>query len=216
MKIDNKERIPVLSVPKFCSRRRAVSFVNENMGWIMTTMAKLPPIKEFENGEKISLFGENVVIAHSPEARCGVRKKNDLLIVSGGAEFLHRRVRDFIKKQAKTVLLSESVSMAQKIGCKVNDVTIKDTKSRWGSCSGLGNINYSWRIALAPSYVIKYLVAGLAVGFWESKEEILQRRETERLFEPSMSADQRDELYAGWKQGHDWLKKYGKTLYKYK
>lgn len=203
LKIDNKERIPVLSVPKFCSRRRAVSFVNENMGWIMTTMAKLPPIKEFENGEKISLFGENVVIAHSPDARCGVRKENDLLIVSGGAEFLHRRVRDFIKKQAKIVLLGESVSMAQKIGCKVNDVTIKDTKSRWGSCSGLGNINYSWRIALAPSYVIKYLVA----------------HEVSHLLHQDHSSDFWkcvEELYPEWKNGHDWLKKYGKTLYKYK
>ena len=49
--------------------------------------------------------------------------------------------------------------------------------------------------ALGAAYL-----AGLAVGFWESKEEILQRRETERLFEPSMSSGQRDELYAGWKK----------------
>jgi glycerol kinase len=49
--------------------------------------------------------------------------------------------------------------------------------------------------ALGAAYL-----AGLAVGFWSSKEEILQRRETERLFEPSMSAGQRDELYAGWKK----------------
>ena len=49
--------------------------------------------------------------------------------------------------------------------------------------------------ALGAAYL-----AGLAVGFWESKEEILQRRETERLFEPAMSSGQRDELYAGWKK----------------
>ena len=49
--------------------------------------------------------------------------------------------------------------------------------------------------ALGAAYL-----AGLAVGFWSSKEEILQRRETERLFEPAMSAGQRDELYAGWKK----------------
>ncbi len=49
--------------------------------------------------------------------------------------------------------------------------------------------------ALGAAYL-----AGLAVGFWSSKEEILQRRETERLFEPSMSSGQRDELYAGWKK----------------
>ena len=49
--------------------------------------------------------------------------------------------------------------------------------------------------ALGAAYL-----AGLAVGFWASKEEILQRRETERMFEPVMSGEKRDELYAGWKK----------------
>jgi len=44
-------------------------------------------------------------------------------------------------------------------GAGVNRVTIKDTKSRWGSCSSLNNINYNWRIALAPMNAIDYLIA---------------------------------------------------------
>ncbi len=49
--------------------------------------------------------------------------------------------------------------------------------------------------ALGAAYL-----AGLAVGFWKSKEEILQRRETERIFEPEMKEDRRTELYDGWKK----------------
>lgn len=58
--------------------------------------------------------------------------------------------------------------------------------------------------ALGAAYL-----AGLAVGFWKSKEEILQRRETDKIFEPSMSDERRTELYSGWKKAveraKDWV-----------
>ena len=58
--------------------------------------------------------------------------------------------------------------------------------------------------ALGAAYL-----AGLAVGFWKSKEEILQRRETERIFEPEMKEERRTELYDGWKKAveraKDWI-----------
>ena len=49
--------------------------------------------------------------------------------------------------------------------------------------------------ALGAAYL-----AGLASGFWKSKQEILERRETDRIFMPEMSAEKRDKLYAGWKK----------------
>lgn len=49
--------------------------------------------------------------------------------------------------------------------------------------------------ALGAAYL-----AGLAVGFWKSKEEILERRETDRIFEPEMKKERRTELYDGWKK----------------
>ena len=95
--IDSKERIPVLSIPKYCTRKRAVNFINENMDWILETLQKLPERKSFSDGETISLFGQDVTISHQPNARCGVRLDGDTLVVSGGAEFLHRRVKDYIR-----------------------------------------------------------------------------------------------------------------------
>jgi len=52
--------------------------------------------------------------------------------------------------------------------------------------------------ALGAAYL-----AGLATGFWQSKEEILQRRETDKIFEPKMTDQRRSELYAGWKKAVD-------------
>lgn len=203
LKIDEKERIPVLSVPRFCSRKHAVEFVNEHMDWIIKSLNKLPEVRYFEDGETFLLFGQNVTIKHCPEARRGVWIEDGFLCVSGAAEFVHRRVKDYIKKQASEKFYTQSLKMAKQIGCKLIGVSIKDTKSRWGSCSTLNHINYSWRIALAPDYVIDYLMA----------------HEVSHL----KHQDHSDEFWAcvatlcpEWSSGRIWLKRYGKTLYAYK
>ena len=200
LRIDRKERIPVLSVPKFCTRRKAINFVNDHLGWIMTELAKLPQMKKFENGDKFLLFGKMVEISHQEKARCGVRLEGDKLLVSGGAEFLHRRVKDYIKKEAQKIFYAESQRLAERIGKKIIGVSIKDTKSRWGSCSSLNHINYNWRIALAPNYVIAYLLAHEVAH--------LAHQDHSKNFWDCVNF-----LNPNWKTGHDWLKKHGKSLY---
>lgn len=159
LRIDAKKRIPVLTVPRFCSRRQALDFVKSQKNWIEEHLKKLPEQKWFEDGEVITLAGEPLVIRHCSDMRSGVVIEDGWLKVSGDKAFLSRRVRDFIKEQAYCFLSELSVRKAKKISCKVNRIVIKDAKSRWGSCSSLNNINYSWRIMLAPVKVIDYLVA---------------------------------------------------------
>lgn len=202
LRIDAKNHIPILSVPRFCSRKKAINFVNENMDWILEGLQKLPESRTFQNGEKVSLFGQEVTIIHCPQAKRGVWLQDGNIFVSGDIEFLHRRVRDFIKTEAQKEFFILSKELADKLGCKLHRVFLKDTKSRWGSCSSLGNINYSWRIALAPKYVIDYLMA----------------HEVAHLKHP----DHSDEfwacvyfLYPDWTKGRSWLNKHGKELYAY-
>ncbi|MBR1649161.1 MAG: M48 family metallopeptidase [Alphaproteobacteria bacterium] len=159
IKIDTKKQKPVLIVPKFCSSQRALAFVKKNQAWIEERMRMLVPRKDFEDGEKITLAGQEVVITHCPERHLGAELNEGRLNVSGDKIFLSRRVKDFIKEYAQHFLYELSIKKAQKIACKLNRVVIKDTKTRWGSCSSLNNINYSWRIMLAPMEVIDYLVA---------------------------------------------------------
>ncbi len=159
LRIDIKKRIPVMTIPKFCSSKKAINFAISNQEWIEKSLNQLPQAKPFEDGDKFCFLGNIITIKHSPEQKAGVFIKNNILYVSGEAEFLSRRVKDFIKKQAQTHLLELSRTMAKKIDCEVKRVAIKDTKSRWGSCSSLNNINYNWRIVLAPIEVINYLVA---------------------------------------------------------
>lgn len=202
LRIDSKERIPVLSVPRFCSQRRAVKFINDNMDWILQSLAKLPEIKNFCDGETISLFGQSVTISHRPQEKGGVWLDGDLLCVSGKAEFLHRRVRDYIRRRAADEFYTRSKELAERIGCKLNGVVIKDTKSRWGSCSSLNNINYSWRIALAPDFVIDYLLA--------HEVSHLKHHDHSDSFWKCVA-----NLCPEWSKGNSWLRRNGKTLYAY-
>ena len=146
LRIDSKERLPVLTIPRYCSQKKAIEFVENHRLWIKESLARLPEHKPFENGETISLFGKDVTITHAPERRLGAKIEDGRLLVSGDIEFLHRRVKDFIKKKAQSEFLRRSNKYAKKLGETINGVTIKDTKSRWGSCSSLNNLNYNWRI----------------------------------------------------------------------
>ena len=176
-------------MPRFCSNRQAIDFINNQKGWIEKQLRAIPERRVFANGDKIVLNGEELEIKHCPDLRCGVVIDDGFLKVSGEADFLSRRVRDFIKKQAKKYLYDLSIKKAALIGCKVKRVVIKDTSSRWGSCSSLGNINYSWRIMLAPPEVVDYLAAhevahlrhqDHSAKFWECVDSLTDHAEYAR------------------------------------
>lgn len=202
LRIDSKERLPVLTIPERSSSKRAVEFVEIHRDWIQRSLARIPSTKKFENGDTISLFGTDITIRHNPELRRGVFLENEILYVSGELEFLHRRVKDYIKKQAKNIFWERSKTLAEKLNCPLNDVTIKDTKSRWGSCSSIHNINYSWRIALAPESTINYLIA-------HEVAHLKHQDHSTRFWKCVV------ELYPEAEIGKVWLRLHSKELYLY-
>lgn len=201
LRIDEKNHCAVLSVPKYCLKKQALQFLYDNEDWIINTLAKLPKLSNFANGDEISVFGKKYKIYHENKHK-GTCFEGDLLKVGGDIAFLHRRVKDFLKKYAVDKLAEMSILAAEKIGVKIASVSVKDTKSRWGSCSTKGNINYNWRIVLAPENVIDYLVC----------------HEVSHLKHPNHSTDfwnTVETLCPSCKDSRRWLKIRGKELYKY-
>ena len=204
LRIDKKDRMAVLTIPKYCSRKKAVSFVESHQDWVRDNLSKIPELKYFKNHDKISLFGKEYTIEHTDKrGNTGLDKKNHILYVSGGIEFLHRRVKDFIKKTAAEEFFIRSQEVADKIGKEVHNVCIKDTKSRWASCSTLNNINYSWRLAMAPEFVIRYIVA--------HEVSHLKHQDHSKYFWALV-----DYLEEDAQKGRDWLTENGHLLYMYK
>ncbi len=87
LRIDAKEKLPVLTLPPRCSRRKAYEFVMEHKDWIKNNLAKLPQAKFFEDGEQISVMGKLYQISHQPARRGGVFIEEDKLVVCGEKEF---------------------------------------------------------------------------------------------------------------------------------
>ena len=201
LRIDERKRQPVLTVPRYCSQTKALKFLDEHRDWIINMLARLPVISGFANGSIFSFFTKQYTVRHNPDQR-GTFFDRDYLKVGGKPEFLHRRVTDFLKEQTLKQLSERTVQKAKLLNCPVASVSVKDTKSRWGSCSTLKNINYNWRICFAPEYVIDYLVC----------------HEVSHLKHPDHSADfwtTVKELCPNCEDGRHWLKVKGKDLYKY-
>ena len=115
LRIDKKDRMAVLTIPKYCSKKKAVSFVESHQDWVLDNLRKIPEFRNFQNNETISLFGKPYQIVHTDiRGNTKLDKKNRILYISGGKEFLHRRVKDFIKKSLKRSFLSAQAKLRKK------------------------------------------------------------------------------------------------------
>jgi predicted metal-dependent hydrolase len=159
LRLDAKSGQVVLVRPRGVSARAATRFAVEKRSWIESRLESLPPRIPFRDGVSVPYLGAAHVIRHAPEARRGVWRENGVIFVSGREEHMARRVTDWFKEEAKRLLGPKTRCMADSLGCKVARISVRDTRSRWGSCSADGNLSFSWRLILAPEAVLTYVAA---------------------------------------------------------
>jgi predicted metal-dependent hydrolase len=146
-------------LPRRTPVSEAVTFAERNGAWILRHLARVPARVPFADGAVIPLMGENHVISHAPEGRSGVLRADGIIRVSGQPEHLARRVGDFLKREARQEIGSRARAKAESIDRRVGRLSLRDTRSRWGSCNSDGDLNFSWRLILAPEPVLDYVVA---------------------------------------------------------
>ena len=81
------------------------------------------------------------------------------LVVAGDPAHLRRRVLDFLKREARRDLEPRVLIHAEALGVTVKAIRFRDQTSRWGSCTVTGHLSFSWRLIMAPPYVLDYLAA---------------------------------------------------------
>ena len=159
LRLDPAEGCIVLVRPRGVSAKAATRFATEKRYWIEDRLADLPPRIAFKDGVSLPYLGVDHVIRHAPEARRGVWREGQTIFVSGGTEHLARRVTDWLKSEAKALIGPRARGMAEALGCKVARISVRDTRSRWGSCSHDGKLSFSWRLIFAPEAVLTYVAA---------------------------------------------------------
>lgn len=152
-----------MTVPPGLREREIADFLERHRGWLEVKLAKFSSDSRLTDGGEILLRGVPHRIIHSGRLR-GLTEAIDseigpVLSVSGMEEHLGRRIGDFLKKEARCDLEKLVNSHSRSVGKPFKSLTMKDTRSRWGSCSWDGKLSFSWRIVMAPPPVIDYLAA---------------------------------------------------------
>ena len=148
----------VLVLPPRARQADALRFLYSHTDWLSERLQKLPQALALCDGARVPLLGRDHLIRHHPEARRGVWVEQDEIHVSGQADHVGRRVGDFLKAEAKRRMNAKVHDLAARIDRKPSRITVKDTVSRWGSCSAQGAIALSWRLVMAPEAVMEYVV----------------------------------------------------------
>ncbi len=164
LRIHPSDREAILTMPPRGTIADARDFAQRHGGWIAARLGRLPKAAPFQHGVVIPLRGVLHKIVHRAGERgtvwTEIRDSGErILCVAGGPEYTDRRVHDFLKREARRDLQKASEAYAAQLGVKVKRISIRDQSSRWGSCTSAGSLSFSWRLILAPSYVLDYLAA---------------------------------------------------------
>jgi predicted metal-dependent hydrolase len=105
-----------------------------------------------------------------------------VLCVAGEAAHLNRRVSDFLRREAARDLAKAVRHYARELGVPIRRISVRDQSSRWGSCSNTGALSFSWRLVLAPAFVLDYLAAHEVCHLVELNHSVRFWRLVKRLY----------------------------------
>lgn len=196
-----------LTMPTRASLAAALAFAEAHGGWIAARLEKIPRRIPFAPGENLPLRGVAHRIVHRQAPRGITTPATDghglpILAIYGDAAHVARRVRDFLMQQARKDIEAATIKYTNKLGLPARKISLKDTTSRWGSCSAAGRLNFSFRLIMAPPFVLDYLVA-------HEVAHLKEMNHSSRFWRVVAN------LCPHWREAEAWLKQHGASLHRY-
>lgn len=207
LRVSNATGEVTLSLPERADLDAARRFADAHGGWIAARLARRPQPVRFAPGAQVPLRGVPHRIVHWSSVRSMTRALRDaddqpILAVAGELAHLPRRLGDFLKAEAKKDIEAAVALHTRALGLPVRRIVLRDTRSRWGSCSSQGHLSFSWRLVLAPPFVLDYLAAHEVAHLQEMNHSHRFWRIVHRLCPRTEEAER-------------WLKKNGAGLHGY-
>jgi predicted metal-dependent hydrolase len=160
LRVDPVGRNVELILPRGVSPSTGLRFLATKREWVAARLRALPQPVPFAEGAIVPVLGVPHRIRHeSAPSLPPVRIIDGEIRVRGDPAHLARRVRDHLFVIARAELAPRARRLAAQINREVRRVNVRDTQSRWGSCSEEGNLSFSWRLILAPEVVLNYIIA---------------------------------------------------------
>ena len=162
-------RVTVFAPLRFPARG-ADEFVLKQAEWILKTLRALDARagaalerneQAMREGAPVPVEGRVYQIELRSEKKASVRIEGENLIVSGaGDEPLQIRaaIRNYLIALARTRFEERVRFHAGRIGVHPKNITLREQKTKWGSCSSLGNLNFNWKLIMAPPEALDYVV----------------------------------------------------------
>jgi predicted metal-dependent hydrolase len=150
-----------LTMPKRQSVVSAKAFLDQSKLWMQNTLAHRGQKAADTTDDVVTLRGVPTKIVKTDKLRGLVRfdVEANVLHVPGGEAHWQRRLIDWLKQEAEKDLRVASHFYATKMEAGFSKLNVRDQKSRWGSCSADKALSYSWRLILAPGFVLDYVAA---------------------------------------------------------
>lgn len=148
-----------VSVHPRTSSAKLAAFLDTHEAWIEARVSRWPEARPFAVDASVLIEGVEHRITWRADQPRRASIENSTLVVGGPLDGLSGRIERFLRQTAFARLDVETRDLAMRVGKAVTRVSVRDTASRWGSCTGKGSISYSWRLILAPPEIRQSVVA---------------------------------------------------------
>lgn len=190
-----------LTLPKGISDHEGIAFVREKEVWLRGHLDKRGEDQAITLGARLPVEGIERDVRAAEGRR--VRLDDDALYVPNEPDRVGARVQAFLKQMARDRLAAASDHYADILGRPYSRISIRDTRSRWGSCSSAGALMYSWRLVLCPPEVLRYVAAHEVAHLAEMNHS--------RAFWDTVTR-----IHGPYKAPRDWLRTHGSSLHSFK
>ena len=192
-----------LTLPRHTRVSVGLQFLMQKSEWLMDTLHEIPEKKQIKPGVVVPLLGARVRIKHEPTLEDRYYLDDEALYIGGPREQFQKRLIETLRTIAVSAIDEIASKHARKIGRRIQRISVRDTRSRWGSCSSNGNLAFSWRLVFAPFEVMEYVVAH-EVAHLRHMNHSKNFWELVGYLSPDFEA------------AKDWLRLHGKELYRFK
>ncbi|PPB82163.1 hypothetical protein LV82_00085 [Albidovulum inexpectatum] len=145
-----------LSVPALGTDQEAIDFARQKEPWLRRVLQQAGEGRPVVIGGSLPFEGRQLIVAEGA-MRAPVVMDDKILLPSGARP--GPVLKAFLKASARERLWSASHDFASRLGREFSRITLRDTRSRWGSCTSDGRLMYSWRLVMAPLPVLRYVAA---------------------------------------------------------
>lgn len=161
-----------VSIPVGLSYNSAERYVRERKNWIVKHLEKIKQVEslqtQFHENLDFNTKEHKLILNQSDRKNISVRISEDKININYPAflkseskevqSAIRQGIERALKIEAKKILPFKVKSLALKFGFEFNKLTLKNIKSRWGSCSRSKNINLSIHLMRLPNHLIDYVI----------------------------------------------------------